>query len=152
MGASAPIKFALWGHSIWLHTACASGRFCPAPIREDIFLRPWSVCFTLHERCLNCGSIHRYHHLMNIIQSHLDAHGLNLISLAWLSQFESSQFSHFSGFFTCCHCLLIQHNSNSFIFCNFSSSHGEAILSAKSVSICCPYITAKPFSLLNPGY
>ena len=35
MGAAAPIKFALWGHLIWLHNAFAWGRFCPAPIRKN---------------------------------------------------------------------------------------------------------------------
>ena len=44
MGAAAPIEFALWGHSIGLHNEFASGRFCPAHIRENIFLRP---CFML---------------------------------------------------------------------------------------------------------
>ena len=42
MGATAPIKFALWGHLIFLHTAFASNTFCPAPIRKNIFLRPSS--------------------------------------------------------------------------------------------------------------
>ena len=40
MRAAAPIKFALWRHSIWLHDAFALGRFCPAPIRRNIFLHP----------------------------------------------------------------------------------------------------------------
>ena len=52
IGAAAPIKFALWGHSIWLRTAFALGRFNPAPIRENIFLRPWH-CVTLSSIYMN---------------------------------------------------------------------------------------------------
>ena len=39
IGAAGLIQFALWRHLICPHTAFASGiRFCPAPIRENIFL------------------------------------------------------------------------------------------------------------------
>ena len=43
MGAVAPTKFVLWRHLFWLHNAFTLGRFCPAPTRESIFLRPCNM-------------------------------------------------------------------------------------------------------------
>ena len=50
MRTAATIKFAPMGHSIWLYSAFASGRFCLAPIRENIFLRPCYWWFPAHLR------------------------------------------------------------------------------------------------------